>query len=403
MDGFNSKSIRICMINHDCFDRKDPRADLIRFKSLGEALSKIFIDVVYITSNQKWLYEKNSYHGSKIYKVPRLSKSKIIQLIFFYILVLPVLFKVKQTGGFDIIFVNSIFIVPIAWLLKKFQIYGNISIQYDLMGILSEEKFIRRPKTFYNSIFKKSLHILENYLWSHVDFITTINNQHKVLLSKRIKKPIYVVRDGVFESFLNHTCNVKKESINDTKIILIFVGQINYFRLDKLFKILPSLINEVPNLQFQILGEGPQLIRYKQMALNLGLEEHVTFLGHVPYEKIFEYISKADICYSDDWSINGFPMKLFEYMALGKAIVAEGTESVKEILKDQVNGLLYNDESELKEKIIALARDKLLRKKLGNNAKKVMDEHTWEKRGKNLETIYRKTIDSKKILFNTGN
>lgn len=362
-------------------------------------MSKIFIDVVYITSNQKWLYEKNSYHGSEIYKVPRLSKSKIIQLIFFYILILPVLFRVKQTGRFDIIFVNSIFIVPIAWLLKKFQIYGNISIQYDLMGILSEEKFIRRPKTFFNSIFKRSLHILENFLWSHVDFITTINNQHKVLLSKRIKKPIYVVRDGVFESFLNHNYKVNKESLIRNKIILIFVGQINYFRLDKLFKILPSLIVEVPNLQFQILGEGPQLIRYKKMTLNLGLEEHVTFLGHIPYERIFEYIGKANICYSDDWSINGFPMKLFEYMALGKAIVAEETESIKEILKDQVNGLLYNNETELKEKIIALARDNLLRRELGNNAKKMMNEHTWEKRVKTLYLIYRNFRSQKWMCY----
>ena len=79
----------------------------------------------------------------------------------------------------------------------------------------------------------------------------------------------------------------------------------------------------------------------------------MTFYGHVPHEKIFDYIAKADIAYSDDWSVIGFPMKLFDYMALGKAIVAEGTESVKELVTDRVNGLLYTNESELKEEILA--------------------------------------------------
>jgi glycosyltransferase involved in cell wall biosynthesis len=203
---------------------------------------------------------------------------------------------------------------------------------------------------------------------------------------------VYVVRDGVFEAVWKNPPRVAKDPTQDSKIILIFVGQINYFRLDTLFKILPTLIAEVPKFQLQVLGTGPQLRRYREMALKLGLEEHVAFLGHVPHEKIFDYIACADIAYSDDWSIIGFPMKLFDYMAMGKAIVAEGTESVKEVLIDQVNGLLYTNEVELKEKILTLARDGASRKKLGETAKKMMDQHTWEKRVEVLGLIYRQYI-----------
>jgi glycosyltransferase involved in cell wall biosynthesis len=85
-------------------------------------------------------------------------------------------------------------------------------------------------------------------------------------------------------------------------------------------------------------------------------------------------------------------MKLFDYMAAGKAIVAEGTKSVKEILTDGVNGLLYTDEGELKEKILTLARDAALRKRLGEAARRVMDEHTWEKRVEALGAIYRQVV-----------
>jgi glycosyltransferase involved in cell wall biosynthesis len=77
-------------------------------------------------------------------------------------------------------------------------------------------------------------------------------------------------------------------------------------------------------------------------------------------------------------------------MALGKAIVAEGTESIKEVLTDHVNGLLYTNEAELEEKILKLAKDTALRGKLGKAAKGMMSEHTWEKRVETLKGIYKK-------------
>jgi glycosyltransferase involved in cell wall biosynthesis len=138
----------------------------------------------------------------------------------------------------------------------------------------------------------------------------------------------------------------------------------------------------------KVAGVGPQLERYRGMVESEGLAEHVTFLGHIPYENVFDTIATADIAYSDDWSINGFPMKLFDYMALGKAIIAEGTEGVKELLINQSNGLLYATDTEMKEQIVSLANDVALRTSLGQTAQKMMDQHTWEKRVEALGAIY---------------
>ncbi|MGQ9645223.1 MAG: glycosyltransferase family 4 protein [Thermodesulfobacteriota bacterium] len=382
--------IRICMITHDRLERTDPRADLIRFRNLGEALSKASADVVLISSNGRWRWEEGSYKGSKVYKIPLFSKSNLIQLIFFYLYLLPVLFRAKQSAKFDIIFVNSVFTVPAAWILKKLS--EDACIQFDLMGILSQEKFIRSRKNFWRLNVKKVLSSMENFFWSHVDFITTINNQHRHLVLQRVRKPVYVVRDAVFESTLKNGMGVAKDFLYDFKTILIFVGQINYFRLDPLFRILPRLIAEVPQLQLHVLGTGPHLSRYRQMVSNLGLKEHVTFLGQVPHERIFDYIGRADIAYSDDWSVNGFPMKIFEYMAMGKPVVAESTVGIQELLIDDTNALLYRNERELKEKIVALAQDARLRKEIGENGKKTLREHTWENRVEALASIYEKYL-----------
>jgi glycosyltransferase involved in cell wall biosynthesis len=53
-------------------------------------------------------------------------------------------------------------------------------------------------------------------------------------------------------------------------------------------------------------------------------------------------------------------MKVFEYMAMGKATVVEDTEAAREILTDGVNVLLYKDKRDLLEKIVLLTKDKEL-------------------------------------------
>lgn len=384
------------MITYDQLEKKCPRADLIRFKCLGESFVKHSIDVVYITSNKKAQFEEGSFKGSKIFKIPFISRVPLIQLLCFYLFLFSVLVQIKRHGRFHIIFINSVLMVPFALMFKW--ISGNGRIHLDIMGIITEEKFLGLPKNFWLNAAKKVFSSIENYFLSQVDFITTINNQHRQILLNRTPRPVYMIRDGIFQNILNHERPTNIDSTNPQKLILIFVGQVNHFRLDPLLKVLPELLVELPTLHLEVLGEGPQLERYKKMVQSLGMESRVTFYGYVPHEKIFDYIAKADIAYSDDWSVIGFPMKLFDYMALGKAIVAEGTESIKELLSDHVNGLLYTNEAELKEKILTLVKDGPLRKKLGENAKKMMNEHTWEKRAKVLGSIYQQYIPGMEAL-----
>ena len=382
--------IRVCMITHDQFEKKDPRADLIRFKCLVESCVKHSIHVVCVTSNERARFEESSYQGSKVVKIPCVSKILMVQLVCFYFFLLPVLLRMRQHGRFHVLFVNSVLTVPWAWIFK--QLSRSSCIQFDLMGLLSEEKFLRWPRNVWFAAAKKMCASLEAFLLSSVDFITTINHQHKQILIKRVRKPIYVIRDGVFEAILKHPMMDINESLKASKLVLIFVGQLNYFRLDSLFNVLPDVIAESPNLQLQVLGAGSQMEHYQKRVDSLGMKGHVTFYGHVHHERIFDYIAKADMAYSDDWSVIGFPMKIFEYMALGKAIIAEGTESVKELLTDEVNALLCANDSELKEKVLTLAKDAALRKKLGQAARSLMGEHTWEKRVEALAVIYQQFI-----------
>jgi glycosyltransferase involved in cell wall biosynthesis len=384
------------MITHDQFDKKYPNADLIRFKCLGESLMKHSIEVVYIASNVRRQFEEDSYKGSKIYKIPFVTKAQMVQVLCFNFFLLLILLRISRHGRFQIIFVNSILTVPCAWVFKW--ISGNGCLQFDLMGILSEEKFIRRQGNFCRGIAKRVLSYIEDFLLSRVDFITTINDQHRQILLKRIRRPVYVIRDGVHEELLRRTFNLQKEEKDTTRIVMIFVGQLNHSRLDLLFRTMPDVIADLPSLYLQILGSGPQLDHYRKIADTMRLKENIRFEGYISHERIFDYIANSDIAYSDDWSINGFPMKLFEYLAMGKPVIAEETDSIKELLIDNKNALLYKNENTLKEKIFILAQDEKLRRRIGKNGRRMIKDHIWEERGKELHSIYRKHIEAKGIV-----
>lgn len=381
------------MIAHDHIASNTPKADLIRFRSLGEGFVKRPMEVVFITLNDKARYEEVDYKGAKLYKIPLVSKKRMVQLICFALLLLPALLRTSQRDPFHILFLNSVFSIPAATIYRALS--RNGLLQFDLMGLLSEERFPLTPKTVWKRIAKKGLILLENFLLTRMDFITTINEQHKKLLQRRTTRPVEVIRDGVPEEVLSEEWIPLKKAKDLGKMVIIFVGQINHSRLDPILKTFPALLKEFPNLQLQVVGSGPQLSRYLGMANVLGIRGHVLFEGHLSHEKMFDVLAKADIAYSDDWSIHGFPMKIFEYMAMGKPMVIEGTESVKELLIDHVNALLYKSDAELEEKILTLIRDGELRKRIGKNARQMVDAHTWEKRVEALTSIYQHYLGSR--------
>jgi glycosyltransferase involved in cell wall biosynthesis len=85
------------------------------------------------------------------------------------------------------------------------------------------------------------------------------------------------------------------------------------------------------------------------------------------------------------------PLKLYEYMAAGKAIVASRTGQIAEVIKHEVNGLLVEpgNVSDLAQAIICLLNDHDERKRLGINARRqAIEQHSWDTYIRRLEEFY---------------
>lgn len=85
---------------------------------------------------------------------------------------------------------------------------------------------------------------------------------------------------------------------------------------------------------------------------------------------------------------------MFEYMSLGKPVVAPDLQPVTLIIKDGVNGFVFtpNDKASFKQKILRLVRNKETRGRVGlNAARTIFLNHTWKVNALKIIEIYKKT------------
>lgn len=341
-------------------------------------------NVLIICPNNKYLYDTQLYKNIRIYRFPYL-KNNFLAKIFTIIMSQKYIEKIlkRENITLDMLWYNS----DLAFYLSsKFQCLKI----YDVMGILTNE--LAKEKNLYNllkSIFYK---FAEKEIYKKSSVIITINKQHQKLLRKKFQKNIYILRDAMEHKIhINKILYEKIRKENNKCFTLFFVGSFNRKRFDKNIEGIFSLSRKVPNIKFIIAGEGNYKEYYIKKFTELGIKKSVEFIGHTVGKDLRSYIKASDICFSDVY-LDGFPFKVFEYLALGKVTLVENSEGVKELLKDQQNSLLYKNSKDFEKKVMLIIKNKRLMKKIENNAFKLSKQHTWDVRSKEFNKILKEII-----------
>ena len=239
---------------------------------------------------------------------------------------------------------------------------------------------------------------IENYNLKNASLIVVVSEPLKTdLLKLGIPKKKILVNPNRVDSqkfnpkiMTSEECNELKRSlgIGNSKVVVGFSGTFGEWHgipqlTEAIDKILKSALSS--NIHFLLIGDGT----FKPEAESqIGHYENVTFTGVVPYSDIQKYLAICDILASphnpqvDGREFFGSPTKIFEYMAMGKGIVASNLGQIGEVLKNEENALLVTpgDVPELIEGILKLVEDKELRDRLGRQARKeVVANYTWEK------------------------
>jgi len=107
---------------------------------------------------------------------------------------------------------------------------------------------------------------------------------------------------------------------------------------------------------------------WKNKVKEKGLGDVFIFTGHVPYKKVPDYIGAMDICVAPHkkGSNQASPVKIFDYMACGRPVVASDIEVVREIIGESKSALLVSPEQadDLAKGIISLIEDDERRKEM---------------------------------------
>ena len=113
-----------------------------------------------------------------------------------------------------------------------------------------------------------------------------------------------------------------------------FVGSFFFQQgLDTLIDSAPDILQKYKNTRFLLVGDGPMMQVWKQKVNREGLEGAFVFTGQIPYQEVPEYVGAMDICVAPHRkdTNQASPVKIFDYMACGKPIVASDIEVVREI------------------------------------------------------------------------
>jgi glycosyltransferase involved in cell wall biosynthesis len=150
-----------------------------------------------------------------------------------------------------------------------------------------------------------------------------------------------------------------------------------------------------PGLRGRVIGghpSEPDLARVRQFAATLGLGDRVEFTGMKAPGDVAALLREADLLVLPNRATSvsanyTSPLKLFEYLAAGRPIVASDLPALREILRDRENAWLVppDDPAALAAALEALARDKALAVKLAKAAFDSAAAYSWDRRAERLE------------------
>lgn len=140
-----------------------------------------------------------------------------------------------------------------------------------------------------------------------------------------------------------------------------------------------------------IVGDGPAIPQLQAKAAALNLSERMVVTGAVPQGEVTSLIASFDIALQPASTPYASPLKLQEYMAQARAIVAPDQPNIREVLTDGANALLVppGDEGALFQAMDGLMAQPDLRARLGHAARQTVIDRdlTWAGNARRVSEI----------------
>lgn len=229
---------------------------------------------------------------------------------------------------------------PLAAFLRRRPLVVEVN------GLVADEK---KPAGFSQLIV--ALHdLLARWLFSRAATIIAVSEGLARAITHRYgadPKKITVIPNGVdTDTFTpaDKTAARNKLDLPADKNILCYAGAFRaHQHLDALVPFLAALVKKNHDVLLVLAGDGPNRHHIQRSFHAAGLSDHVRFEGWVDYENIPDYLAAADLCLAP-FAPNRLasPLKIYEYLACGRPVVAWRIEDI-DFIEEHGLGLLVDD------------------------------------------------------------
>jgi 1,2-diacylglycerol 3-alpha-glucosyltransferase len=239
----------------------------------------------------------------------------------------------------------------------------------------------------------------ENFIWkdfsrvfNQVNVVTTPSETGARLIRSKLKVETVAISNGVsLEQFSSccDTAHVKEKYLIPDKPVLLYIGRLD--REKHIEEILHSVAIAIKKIDFRfvLVGKGMNKNALVQLANKLGISEKVIFTGFVSDEEL-PYMYKLGRCYIIASIAELQSITTLQAMASGLPVIAVNACALTELVKDKINGYLYNegDIYTLSKHIEDVIRNDELYRTMSKKSLEIAREHDIYKTLDSFEKLY---------------
>ncbi len=251
--------------------------------------------------------------------------------------------------------------------------------------------------------FRSSIRIAARYMDGFMMITETMKD--RVFASwQSPPKPACVWTTGVNPDLFNPTgiASAREELNLDGRFVIMYHGIFSPNRgLQQTLEAISLLRDRNPEVLFFLLGKGPAEQELRDLVKKLKIENQVIIHPPVALESVPRYISVANVGilpFPDfDWWDTSGPLKLFEYLSMGKPVIVTDIRAHRDVLGDLPCGLFVpdNDPEKLAAAIQAAVAAKDRLKLWGQQGRQlILNKFTWDRQARKIKTYFEYLLDS---------
>jgi len=306
----------------------------------------------------------------------------------------------------DLVYLQNHDFQILSYLVKK---------KYDIPFLMHVDGIGSWVKQNWGSLYLRRIITLAERIQYHFsDAIGTPSQEIKDnLLNYGVEDKITVLQSSVDPDFFtpekDGTYIREKFGLNDN-FVCGFAGTFgNWHGVDTIAESINYIVEQIPNAKVFLIGDGPLRPEIERIIDANNSRENVIITGMIEFAEMPNYMAACDVlltpCKNNDDNSAFFnsPLKLYEYMAMEKPIVASFIGQQAEVIEDKVNGVAIkaNDVEDLVRGIKFVYDNPELSIKMSKQARKdAIEKYSWEIHVKKIIKIYEdimaKKLSSKK-------